>query len=97
VEKLKSHLADTNIQFGMYYGMCLKDIFREILGLLRTELKACGHSCVQSSSIMGRQFVVYLRLRSTAFVFSSVRKIQCEIKTVECTLSDSEDVVGGSE
>jgi hypothetical protein len=36
-------------------------------------------------------------LRSTAFVASSLRKIPCEIKTVECTLSDREGGVEGFE
>jgi hypothetical protein len=39
---------------------------------------------------MGRQFIAYKRLDSTTFVASRLRIIQCEIKTVERTLSDSE-------
>ena len=46
---------------------------------------------------MGRQFVVYKRLHSSAIVASSLRKNQCETKTVECTVSDSEGVVEGFE
>ena len=61
------------------------------------DLKSCGRNNAQSSSIMGRQFVVYKRLQSTAFVASSLKKIQCETKTVECTVSDSDGVVEGVE
>ena len=46
---------------------------------------------------MERQFGVYKRLHSTAFVASSLRKIQFETKNVECTLCDSEGGVEGSE
>ena len=46
---------------------------------------------------MGRHFVVYKRLQSTAFVASSLRKIMCETKTFEWTVSDSEGVVEGFE
>ena len=46
---------------------------------------------------MGRHFVVYKRLQSTAFVASSLRKIMCETKTFECTVSESEGGVEGFE